>query len=142
VAGIRSEVFTNPETSSKRDVDGRVIDGFSMFKKNIRPDYDEVVNREGAELACRKYFTPETLDTYWENLVLGLIGETIDEDDQICGCRVVDKSTNRPMYRLELWFKSKSNDVSERLRVRTIEALVDGDTKGNRNLPDFQLKKH
>ena len=40
-------------------------------------------------------FQPEQLDIYWENLVLALIGETIDEGDEICGCRVVDKSAKK-----------------------------------------------
>ena len=35
------------------------------------------------------------MDTYWENLVLALIGETIDVGDEICGCRVVDKSSKK-----------------------------------------------
>jgi Eukaryotic initiation factor 4E len=43
----------------------------------------------------RKSFQPEQLDIYWENLVLALIGETIDEGDEICGCRVVDKSAKK-----------------------------------------------
>ena len=43
----------------------------------------------------RKPFQPEQLDVYWENLVLALLGETIDEGDEICGCRVVDKSARK-----------------------------------------------
>ena len=46
-------------------------------------------------LTRRKPFSPDQLDTYWENLVLALIGETIDVGDEICGCRVVDKSSKK-----------------------------------------------
>ena len=46
----------------------------------------------------RETFHPEQLDIYWENLVLALIGETIDEGDEICGCRVVDKSPRKGVY--------------------------------------------
>lgn len=46
----------------------------------------------------RETFHPEQLDIYWENLVLALIGETIDEGDEICGCRVVDKSPRKGMH--------------------------------------------
>ena len=42
-----------------------------------------------------KSFQPDQLDIYWENLVLALIGETIDDADEVCGCRVVDKSTKK-----------------------------------------------
>jgi hypothetical protein len=44
---------------------------------------------------CRKSFTPDQLDVYWENLVLSLLGETIDDGDEVCGCRVVDKSPKK-----------------------------------------------
>ena len=43
----------------------------------------------------RKLYQPDQVDIYWENLVLALIGETIDEGDEICGCRVVDKSARK-----------------------------------------------
>merc|ERR1712146_171857 len=86
----------------------------------------------GGEFTCRKTMQPEVLDIYWENLVLGLIGETIDEADDVCGCRVVDKSkkgTNRTMFRLELWVRSGccGQDVADKLRARMADALSDGE---------------
>jgi hypothetical protein len=50
-------------------------------------------------LYCRKPFTPDQLDVYWENLVLSLLGETIDDGDEVCGCRVVDKSPKKGDHR-------------------------------------------
>lgn len=136
-----SEVFFTSE-GNRRDVDGRIIDGFSVFKKGIKPDYCDPINREGSELVCRKFLTGDVLDTYWENLVLGLVGETIDEDNQICGGRVVDKtSRNKPMYRIELWYRSKDKAVGDKLRDRTLSALCDGE-KYPRNAPEFIVKNH
>ena len=89
--------------------------------------------------------TPDVLDVLWENLVLGLIGETIDDGDEICGCRVVDKSkkgTSRVVYRLELWTRSSNEDTVNQLKSRLNEVLVDSDGKGNnkgRSL-DFEFK--
>lgn len=55
----------------------------------------------------------------WQNLVLGMIGESIDPADEICGARVVDKSTGqRQMYRLELWFRSKDQGKADELLSR------------------------
>jgi len=87
------------------------------------------------------------LDTHWENLVLSLIGETIDEDNQVCGARVVDKTTKgRPMYRLELWIRSKAQDVADKLRGRLLNSLVEGEgaaaEKARRQLPEFIVKPH
>jgi len=48
-----------------------------------------------------------------------MIGETIDPGDEICGARVVDKSTGqRQMYRLELWFKRKDQSMADELLSR------------------------
>jgi hypothetical protein len=63
-------------------------------------------------------------DDYWQSLVLGMIGETIDPADEICGARVVDKSTgSRQMYRLELWFKRKDQATADELLSRMSAVL-------------------
>ena len=63
-------------------------------------------------------------DDFWQNLVLGMIGETIDPNDDICGARVVDKSTaQRNMYRLELWFKKKDQGIADELLNRMTATL-------------------
>jgi len=128
-------------------VDGRTIDAFSVFKKGIRPEWEDPLNRTGAEFTWRKTMTPEALDAYWENLVLGLIGETIDADDDVCGCRVVDKSkkgTSRTMFRLELWVKSGNQEIADKVRVRLGDALTDGEASkpGSKIQPiPFEFKR-
>lgn len=48
--------------------------------------------------------------------MLGMIGETIDGADEICGARVVDKSVgNRCTYRLELWFRKNDEKIANEL---------------------------
>ena len=97
----------------------RSVESFSLFKKNIKPEWEDPQNRSGAEWFCRKTFPAPQLDDFWQNLVLGMIGETIDPADEICGARVVDKSTGqRQMYRLELWFKRKDQGVADDLLAR------------------------
>ena len=89
---------------------------------------------------------PELVDVYWENLVLGFIGETIEENDEICGCRVVDKfkvkgknSAGNPNYRLEIWFKTNTSpELAERVRIRMLETLADGDIETLATLPTFK----
>jgi len=102
----------------------RSIESFSLFKKNIKPEWEDASNRTGAEWFCRKTFSAQQLDEFWHNLVLGMIGETIDPADEICGARVVDKSTaQRQMYRLELWFKRKDQGVADDLLSRMQTSL-------------------
>lgn len=50
-----------------------------------------------------------------ENMVLGLVGETIDVGDEICGARVVDKSKgSHAVYRFELWLRSNDHSTADR----------------------------
>eukprot|EP00965_Chrysotila_dentata_P257043 6212753-Pleurochrysis_carterae.AAC.2 len=64
-------------------------------------------------------------DDLWTNLVLGIIGETLDPADEICGVRVVDKSVNsRVQQRFELWYKKNDESLAGDLRgarARTTE---------------------
>ena len=126
-----SEVFYDGQTRKEILPDGRTIDAFSLFKKGIKPAWEDQANKKGGELLCRKTMTVDALDTYWENLVLGLIGETVDEQDEICGCRVVDKSKkgNRMMFRLEIWTRTGNSELAERMKQRLSNVLIEGDTK-------------
>ena len=117
-----SAIFFDGRTRKK--FKDRTVESFSLFKKNIKPEWEDVQNRTGAEWFCRKTFPGPQLDEFWQSLVLGMIGETIDPGDDICGARVVDKSTGaRQMYRLELWFKRKDQAVADELLSRMTTIL-------------------
>lgn len=70
--------------SSRKEVEGRSIDAFSVFKKGIRPEWEDEANRSGSELTCRKAMPFEVLDTYWENLVLGIYNNSNYIHYEIC----------------------------------------------------------
>jgi len=102
----------------------RAVESFSIFKKNIKPEWEDPMNAKGAELVCRKAFPPQQLDDLWTNLVLGIIGETLDPADEICGVRVVDKSVNsRVQQRFELWYKKNDESLAGDLRDRLSSTL-------------------
>jgi len=111
---------------TKKKFPDRTVEAFSLFKKSIKPEWEDPANRTGAEWFCRKHFPQQQLDDFWQNLVLGMIGETIDPADEICGARVVDKSVidkQRCVYRLELWFRRKDQAVADELLTRMQTAL-------------------
>jgi hypothetical protein len=146
-----SEVLSDGK--QHKEVDGRVIDAFSVFKKGIRPEWEDPMNQTGAEFSVRKTMSPEILDVYWENIVLGLIGETIDAGKDVCGCRVVDKSKSskgggakdfRTMFRLELWTTAITQDVADKMKGRLLDALTDGEyskSGGKMKVLDFEFKR-
>ena len=134
-------------TNTKREVNGKVVEAFSVFKKGIRPEWEDPANRSGAELVCRKTMNLEIVDVYWENLVLALIGEVMDDADDICGGRIVDKSkrgSNRTMVKIELWLRTSNPEIGERVRVRLMDALTDNEFSKapNKGMPEFSFKAH
>jgi len=121
-----SQIFYDGRT--KKRFANRAVESFSLFKKDIKPKWEDPKNTTGAEWFCRKQFPMPQLDDIWQALALGLIGETIDPSDEICGVRVVDKSIGqRPMYRLEVWFRRKDETVANEILKQMKAALGKGE---------------
>mmetsp|Transcript_24630 Transcript_24630/g.76937 ORF Transcript_24630/g.76937 Transcript_24630/m.76937 type:complete len:218 (-) Transcript_24630:41-694(-) len=125
----------------------RFIESFSLFKEGISPEWEDAANSSGGEWNLRKSGRggeSGVVDEWWQNLVLGLVGETIDDADHVCGARIVDKSGNKGssgVFRLELWLRTKDSKITERLKKQMIEIMTEG--KGSKNLGDqFQWKMH
>ena len=142
MAYIFSEVFFDGQ--SKREVDGRVINGFCLFKKGIKPQWEDPANSVGSELTCRSVRSFDAADVFWENLVLGSIGEIIDEGDEICGCRIANKTTAKLSIKIEVWLRTRNVEIVDRIKVRMLDAITDGESsKPNaRGIPDFLYKPH
>jgi hypothetical protein len=63
-------------------------------------------------------------DTYWEELLMAMVGETLDPVSTVTGVRVVDKSAKgKTTYRVEVWFEC-NQDKDPRL----VNALKDNIT--------------
>jgi translation initiation factor 4E len=90
------------------------------------------------EWFCRQAFSPELLDLYWQNLVLAVIGEAIEDssdisrtnEDHINGVRVLDKSRNYPLFKVEIWINTRD------------EFIVDGQPAHDKTVPKFEWKDH
>lgn len=121
--------------------EGKCINSLSVFKKGIRPEWEDPANRSGAEWCLRRVSDLATLDGYWENLMLGVIGETMDNDDEICGLRVVDKSKNgRCDFRVELWLRRQDRMVGNIIRGKAEAAMAEG--QRSMNSINLQWKVH
>jgi hypothetical protein len=140
---VCSEVFGDGNT--RIVVEGRTIKAFGLFKNGIQPAWEDPANKNGMELVAIKTLTSEVLDQFWENLVLGLIGETIDEGDEICGCRIVNQSRKaKPTYKIELWLRSSDESICSRIKTKLCDALTDSDgnkSHGKLKAPEFEIVK-
>lgn len=147
---MHSEIFYDERAKKFREIDGRTIDALSVFKKGIRPVWEDPANDKGSDLIMRKMaLQPDTIDTWWDNMVLGLIGETIEVADEICGCRIQDKTAmkgggGKAMYRLELWMKKLTKEEGEAIHRRLCDTILDCDSmkqspKHKPIAPEFDL---
>jgi|TARA_B100000475_G_scaffold199811_1_gene182864 hypothetical protein len=144
-----SDVFYDGKARKRVGVppQDRFIESFSIFKEGIAPEWEDSANINGGEWNLRKSGRGnegDMIDEWWQNLVLGLIGETIDTEDHICGARVVDKSGGKgshPVYRIELWLRTKDVGITEGMKTRMIDIMTD--SRAPRTLSDqFQWKMH
>jgi len=54
-----SGIFYDGKT--KKRFSNRIVESFSLFKKGIKPEWEDPANRAGAEWFCRRPFTPAQL---------------------------------------------------------------------------------
>lgn len=145
-----SEVFFDGECKKKVGPDGRTVEEFSLFKKGIEPEWGDPANATGGEWFCRQTLDGDILDLYWLNMVMGVIGETIEDGvdeertykDYVNGCRVIDKSRAYPMFKLELWVNTQDEKIKTRLRAKLFEVMTDGQPASKKIHPKFEWKDH
>ena len=140
-----SQVFFDGE--SRKRVGGKTIEEFSLFKKGIEPEWGDPLNAQGGEWFCRQYFDGDVLDLYWQNLVLAVVGETLEDSvnagkDVVNGIRVVDKSRNYPTYKLEIWLNARDDATKEAIKERLLNIVTDGQTSSRKTIPKFEWKDH
>ena len=132
-----SQMFTTEE-GAKRFGD-RELEAISVFKRGIRPEWEDPKNMMGGELFVRKTMSVNVLDQWWEDLLLACVGETLDPADVITGIRVIDKSQRGKMqYRVDVWF-SCNRDSDPHLVDQIEEGLLA--TFGS-NAVKFEYRAH
>lgn len=140
-----SQVFFDGEC--RKRVGGKTIEEFSLFKKGIEPEWGDPMNATGGEFFCRQYFDADVLDLFWENLVMAVVGETLEdavnaEKDVVNGIRVVDKSRNFPMFKLEIWLAARDEATKEKVKEKLFSIMTDGLGSRSKTLPKFEWKDH
>jgi len=103
-----------------------VIDAIMIFRDNIRPEWEDKQNANGGhfQFQLKPNIGGGQVDEYWNNLVLGMIGATIEPANMITGIRLVDKLSGpraANVIRLEVWF----NSMEDNAQVQTLKKNVE-----------------
>jgi len=86
-----------------------VVDAIMIFRDAIKPEWEDKVNMHGGhfQFQLKGTIPAGQVDEYWNNLVLGMVGSTIEPAHMITGIRLVDKlNAPRPSIRIEVWFSN------------------------------------
>mmetsp|Transcript_30035 Transcript_30035/g.64878 ORF Transcript_30035/g.64878 Transcript_30035/m.64878 type:complete len:227 (+) Transcript_30035:164-844(+) len=87
----------------------QVIDALMIFRDGIRPEWEDKANATGGhfQFQLKPSVGGGQVDEYWNNLVLGMIGSSIEPANMITGMRLVDKLSGpraSNVLRLEVWY--------------------------------------
>lgn len=85
IASVKTvEEFWEIYSHLKRPSSLPVVSDYHMFKKDIRPIWEDDVNKKGGKWVVR--MKKGVADRYWEDLLLALIGDQFGEaGDDVCG---------------------------------------------------------
>eukprot|EP00439_Symbiodinium_sp_Y106_P086631 s532_g34.t2 len=117
-----------------------VIDALMIFRDSIRPEWEDPMNAKGGhfQFQLKPGAGPGQIDEYWNNLVLGIIGATIEPPNMITGVRLVDKLSGpraAGVLRIEVWFtESDDKDAVGALR-KNVETCMAQKLDGGKGAP-------
>mmetsp|Transcript_7827 Transcript_7827/g.12522 ORF Transcript_7827/g.12522 Transcript_7827/m.12522 type:complete len:225 (-) Transcript_7827:151-825(-) len=105
-------IFNNLDKPSKMEVSANL----HIFKEGIKPMWEDPINKKGGKLVISVRAQDKgVLDKYWEDLVLALVGETLDPGNELCGAVA---SKRKAADRISLWFRSTDKPIVGELTKR------------------------
>mmetsp|Transcript_23724 Transcript_23724/g.37768 ORF Transcript_23724/g.37768 Transcript_23724/m.37768 type:complete len:227 (-) Transcript_23724:146-826(-) len=125
-----------------------VIDAIMIFREDIRPEWEDKMNATGGhfQFQLKPQIGGGQVDEYWNNLVLGMIGATIEPANMITGVRLVDKLSGpraANVIRLEIWFSNFDDTAAVQTLKRNIEKCMATRLDGSiGQAPKCETKSH
>lgn len=89
------------------------VEALMIFREGIMPEWEDPANSTGGhfQITLKASANGGQVDEYWNNIVLGLIGNSLEAGHRVTGVRLVDKLATRTKptdhLRIELWYWSK-----------------------------------
>merc|ERR1711974_269336 len=106
-----------------------VIDAVMIFRDNVRPEREDKLKATGGhfQFQLKPNIGGGQGDEYWNNLVLGMIGATIEPANMITGIRLVDKLSGpraANVIRLEVWFSNMEDNAQVQTLKKNVEKCM------------------
>jgi len=93
---------------------------YHFFKNGIKPMWEDSANSKGGKWVLT-FKDKNLLDACWENVVLGLVGETLDVENEITGAVM---SRRKAGDRIAIWNKTRDNETAIMGVGRKLKALL------------------
>lgn len=101
---------------------------YHLFKDGIKPMWEDPANSNGGKWALTIKSNPQLLDRCWSWLAMALVGEELDEKDEVCGAVV---SLRAKVDRIQLWTRGKDDvEAINNLGRKLIKLLDVSDEPG------------
>lgn len=102
-------------------VSGTFVIAYSLFRENVRPEWEDPVNLRGSEWGCRENLDVHRFRELWKMCVLGAIGENIPH---CVGIRAINKSNRtRNLHKIEVWMNCADNRRTQACRKSLSEIV-------------------
>lgn len=95
---------------------------YHLFKDGIKPMWEDPANANGGKWVLTIKSNPQLLDRCWSWLAMALVGEELDEKDEVCGAVV---SLRAKIDRIQLWTRGKDDVESINALGRKLVKLLD-----------------
>lgn len=143
-----SELLENKRMVREQEDGLHVIDAIMIFRDNIRPEWEDKMNAKGGHFQYQ--LKPSTgggqIDEYWNNLVLGIIGATIEPTHMITGVRLVDKLSGpraANVIRVEVWFTNDEDAAAVNTLRKNVDKCMATRLDGSEGTaPRCEIKSH
>jgi len=123
-----SELLDGKKFVREQGESRNVVDALMLFKEGVRPEWEDPLNANGGhfQFQLRPALGGGVIDEYWNNIVLGMIGGTIEPAEMITGIRLVDKlNQGRAVsIRIEVWFSNFDDTEKVDLLQRNLERCM------------------
>jgi len=93
---------------------------YHLFKHGIKPMWEDTANVKGGKWIVTIKRDLSKCDHYWENLVLAMIGETMETTDEVCGAVISRRKTGD---KIALWNRSDDKELIMGLGERMKQLL-------------------